>query len=273
MTDPQNPALPVTAAQSWRLWLLTGARRGRVDRRRLRGSHLGLKRLLVEDMAVRGEPPYGWKEFSDAMVRHAIGDAVRLLPEPDGQVLKLAYFGGCSNRQIAGQFGMTESAVAARLRRALDTVSDRIQRSGTKVKRAAYVVAAWFCGRWVESLVHNAAQVTAVAAAAVVVATGGVSTATLPGRQQPPAQAQPAQAGSAAAAVAPGQAPVAAAPALPTQASPEVAPEVPLAEAPVAIPAVAPVTVTQLVPPPPHLAPVPVPVPVAVPPPPPLPRI
>ena len=271
MTDPQNPALPVTAAQSWRLWLLTGARRGRVDRRRLRGSHLGLKRVLVEDMAVRGEPPYGWKEFSDAMLRHAIGDAVRLLPEPDGQVLKLAYFGGCSNRQIAGQFGMTESAVAARLRRALDTVSDRIQRSGTKVKRAAYVVAAWFCGRWVESWVHNAAQVTAVAAAAVVVATGGVSTATLPGRQQPPAQAQPAQAGNGAATtVAPSQAPVAAAPALPTPASPDPAPEVPLAGAPVAVPAVAPVTVTQLVPPP-HVAPVPVPV--SVPPPPPLPRI
>ena len=173
------------AAQSWRLWLLNGTRRGRVDRRRVRGAHLGLKRVLVSDLAVRGEPPYGWKEFSDAMLRHAIGDAVRLLPERDAHALKLAYFGGCSNRDIALEFGMTETAVATRLRRALDFISDRIQRGGATVRRAAYAIAAWFCGRWCESWIDHAAQASAAAAVAVIVVAGGTTPASPPARPQP----------------------------------------------------------------------------------------
>lgn len=173
------------AAQSWRLWLLNGTRRGHVDRRRVRGSHLGLKRVLVSDLVVRGEPPYGWKEFSDAMLRHAIGDAVRMLPERDAHALKLAYFAGCSNRDIALEFGMTEAAVATRLRRALDFISDRIQRGGATVRRAAYALAAWFCGRWCESWFNHAAQASAVAAVAVIVVAGGTAPA-------PQARPQPA---------------------------------------------------------------------------------
>ena len=173
------------AAQSWRLWLLNGTRRGRVDRRRVRGAHLGLKRVLVSDLVVRGEPPYGWKEFSDAMLRHAIGDAVRMLPERDAHALKLAYFGGCSNRDIALEFGMTEAAVATRLRRALDFISDRIQRGGATVRRAAYAIAAWFCGRWCESWFNHAAQASAAAAVAVIVVAGGAAPAPPQARPQP----------------------------------------------------------------------------------------
>lgn len=184
--DPEHPSLPAGIAQSWRLWLLTGARRGPVDRRRLRGSHLGIKRTLLEDSSVRGEPAYGWKEFSDAMYRHAIGDAIETLPDRDEQVLKLAYFGGFSNRDIAAEFGLSEAAVASRLRRALDAISERIQRGGATMRRAAFAVAAWFCGRWCEGWIHRAVEVSAVAAVAVVV------TAAAPGGTGPRAPQQPA---------------------------------------------------------------------------------
>ena len=183
----------MTAAQSWRLWLLNGTRRGRVDRRRVRGAHLGLKRVLVSDLVVRGEPPYGWKEFSDAMLRHAIGDAVRMLPERDAHALKLAYFGGCSNRDIALEFGMTEAAVATRLRRALDFISDRIQRGGTTVRRAAYAVAAWFCGRWCESWLHHSVQASAAVAAAVIVVAGAPAPAAPPARHEPATYTAPSR--------------------------------------------------------------------------------
>lgn len=156
------------------MWLLTGKRRGPIDRRRVRGAHLGLKRVLVADMLVRGEPPYGWKEFSDAMLRQAIGDAVQMLPERDAQALKLAYFGGCSNRDIAHEFGMTEAAVASRLRRALDFISDRIQHSTTVVvRRAMYAVMTWVGWRSWEDWLHHAAEVAAVAAVAMVVVSNG----------------------------------------------------------------------------------------------------
>jgi hypothetical protein len=175
LTDPEHPTLPASAAQSWRLWLMTGIRRDRVDRRRLRGAHLGLKKVLLENMVVRGEPPYGWKEFSDAMLRHAIGDAVRTLPDEDGRLLKLAYFGGFSNREIARQVGLTEAAVASRLRRAIDAISDQIQRAGTMVRRAAYAFAGWLAGRWCENWLHHAAEASSVAAVALVVLSGGAA--------------------------------------------------------------------------------------------------
>lgn len=191
MTHQQNTGVAAAAAQAWRLWLLTGTRRGRIDRRRIRGAHLGLKRLLVEDMAVRGEPAYGWKEFSDAMLRQAVGDAVRMLPEFDGEVLKLAYFAGCSNREIARECGMTEAAVASRLRRALDFISERIQRGGVALRRAAYAVAGWFGARSLSDLLHHAAAASAVAAVAMVVVASGP--APPPGPPQPlvPPQAHP----------------------------------------------------------------------------------
>ncbi len=169
----QKLTLPDRAAQSWRLWLLTGNRREHVDRRRLRGAHLGLKRVLVEDMLVRGEPAYCWKEFSDAMLRQAIGDAVRLLPERDGHVLKLAYFGGFSNQEIAAQIGMTEAAVAARLRHALDEISRQLRRGAATARRSAYAVAIWLGGRWCADWVHRAAEATSVAVVAVAVAFAG----------------------------------------------------------------------------------------------------
>jgi len=98
-------ALPAGAVESWRTWLLTG-RSGMVsDRRRLRGSHRGLKQMLVDGTG--NERPQSWTHFSGAMVRLAINDALHALPKDQTHVVWLAYFAGQSNREIARRLGIS----------------------------------------------------------------------------------------------------------------------------------------------------------------------
>src|ERR1700737_902076 len=120
MVEAEKHALPGGANDSWRTWLMTGSRRTPVDRRRLRGAHRGLKKMLIEGMSNGGDKPHAWKEFSGAMIRHAVDEALRALPLQDKELVKLAYFGGLSNREIAQNIGLTEATVQRRLRRAID---------------------------------------------------------------------------------------------------------------------------------------------------------
>jgi len=155
---------------SWRAWLTSGVRRSPADRRRLRGEHRGLKRMLLEGMTNGGDRPHAWKDFSGVMIRHAVDDAMRSLPAQDKEVVKLAYFGGYSNREIAGQVGLTEATVQRRLRRALTAISDHIQHGRALGRRAAFALAAWRSGRWLTESAHHFAQAAAVAGVTVIVA-------------------------------------------------------------------------------------------------------
>jgi hypothetical protein len=165
MPEAENQALPGATNDTWRTWLMTGARRGPVDRRRMRGDHKGLKRMLVEGMTNGGERPHAWKDFSGAMIRHAVDEAMRTLPPQDKQVVKLAYFGGYSNRAIAAQVGLTEGTVQRRLRRALASISEHIQIG----RRAAFGLALWLSGRWLTETAHHAVQAAAIAAVTAVI--------------------------------------------------------------------------------------------------------
>src|SRR5256885_8071585 len=138
MSEAGNHALPGATNDTWRTWLMTGARRSPVDRRRVRGAYKGLKRMLLEGMSNAEERPHAWRDFSGAMIRHAVDDAIRSLPSEDTHVVKLAYFGGFSNREIAEQVGLTEATVQRRLRRALASISDHIQHGRTLGPRAMY---------------------------------------------------------------------------------------------------------------------------------------
>jgi len=97
--------LPAAASDSWRTWLLTGIRKRPFDRRRVRGAHKGLKKMLVE-----GTPPNDgtlpWNDFSSAMVRQSVDEALNTLPAGHKQAVKLAYFGGLTNEEIAAQLGI-----------------------------------------------------------------------------------------------------------------------------------------------------------------------
>jgi predicted DNA-binding protein (UPF0251 family) len=170
MPEAENYALPGATNDSWRAWLTSGVRRAPADRRRLRGEYRGLKRMLLEGMANGGDRPHAWKAFSGAMVRHAVDDAMRTLPAQDKQVVKLAYFGGYSNREIAEQVGLTEATVQRRLRRALSAISDHIQHGRSLGRRAAFALAAWLSGRWLTEGAHHLAQAAAVASVTVIVA-------------------------------------------------------------------------------------------------------
>jgi RNA polymerase sigma factor (sigma-70 family) len=179
MPEAENYALPGSTNDSWRAWLTTGVRRSSADRRRLRGEYRGLKRMLLEGMTNGGDRPHAWKDFSGAMIRHAVDDAMRSLPVQDKQVVKLAYFGGYSNRQIAEQVGLTEATVQRRLRRALSAISDHIQHGRGLGRRAAFALAVWLSGRWLTDSAQHFAQAAAVASVTVIVAAHPVAPTTV----------------------------------------------------------------------------------------------
>ncbi|HET9780661.1 MAG TPA: sigma-70 family RNA polymerase sigma factor [Candidatus Dormibacteraeota bacterium] len=187
MPEADTHALPGPSNDTWRAWLMTGVRRQQGDKRRIRGAHLGLKRMLVEGMKVRVDNPYSWKEFSDALVRQAVGDAVRSLSPRDAELVKLAYFGGLSNREISATIGMPQATIERRLRRAIATVAEFVERGRGLGQRALGAVAIWLSGRWFHDAVLPAAQATVVAGmAAVMVAQAPAAAAPNPGRAVAP---------------------------------------------------------------------------------------
>jgi len=169
MPEAETSALPRATNDTWRTWLMTGARRTPIDRRRMRGAHKGLKKMLIEGMSNGEERPHAWKDFSGAMIRHAVDDALRSLPPQDKQVVKLAYFGGLSNREIAFEVGLTEATVQRRLRRALATISEHIQHGRALGRRAMYALTVWLTGRWLSDSAHHFAQAAVVAGATAII--------------------------------------------------------------------------------------------------------
>src|SRR5262245_8794553 len=149
MPEFENHNLPAGTNDSWRTWLMTGVRRNPVDRRRMRGDHKGLKKIMLEGLSEAGAGRRAWTDFSGAMVRHAVNDAMQTLPQQDHHVVKLAYFGGYSNREIAAVVGITEGTVQRRLRRALTAISEHIQHGRVVGRRALYTLTVWLTGRWV----------------------------------------------------------------------------------------------------------------------------
>lgn len=168
MPEAHTHTLAGSANDTWRAWLMTGVRREQGDRRRIRGAHLGLKRMLVEGMKVRIDRPYSWKEFSDALVRQAVGDAVRSLPRQDAELVKLAYFAGRSNREISLETGIPQASIERRLRRAIGTIAQFVERGRGLGQRALGAIAIWLSARWFHEAVLPAVQATAVAGMAAI---------------------------------------------------------------------------------------------------------
>src|SRR5690348_12874629 len=169
MPEAENHALPGATNDTWRTWLMTGAHRTPIDPRRMRGAHRGLKRMLVEGMHPGEDRAHAWKDFSGAMVRHAVDEAMRALPAVDKRVVKLAYFGGYSNRAIADETGLTEGTVQRRLRRALAAISEHIQHGRTLGRRAMYALTLWLSSRWLTDATHHAVPAAAIAGVTVIV--------------------------------------------------------------------------------------------------------
>ena len=157
----ENDVVPLAASSSWRTWLMTGARRRPIYRRRVRGAHKGLKRMLVEGMGAGVEGQNPWKSFSGALVRQAVGDAVSSLPPRQKQLIKLAYFSDLSNREIAQGLGITLSSVERGLRQAIASVSEHVERGRNAGRRALYALSIFLGGRWLSDA-HRAVKVGTV---------------------------------------------------------------------------------------------------------------
>lgn len=152
----EHQVVPPTASNSWRTWLMTGVRQGPVYRRRVRGAHKGLKRMLVEGMGESVDAQGSWRRFSGAMVRQAVGEAVGSLPPRQRQLIKLAYFSDFSNREIAQDLGITRGSVERGLRQAIARVSEQVERGRSAGRKAIYALAMFMGGRWL-SEAHLAA--------------------------------------------------------------------------------------------------------------------
>lgn len=188
--DSTEAPEPASVSESWRAWVRTGKPRAPVDRRRVRGEHRGLKKMLIEGLN-GGNGPQPWKGFSSAMVRQAVGEAMGSLRSDDRQVVKLAYFGGLTNREIAEQLGLTVGAVRRRLRQALATVSEYVEGGRALGRRTVQALVLWLAGRSLadsgrrsseplgEHLVRAAAVVAAGATVAAVIASHPASPAQL----------------------------------------------------------------------------------------------
>lgn len=136
LSDEPKAVLLHDAITSWRAWLTSGARRAPIDRRRARGADAQLKRTLMGG-------PSGPVDFSSAMARQAIDEAMNELPTQHRQVVKLAYLGGLTNRQIAQQLGLTVGGVRSRLRESLAVVSAYVERGRASGRRAVHGLVLW----------------------------------------------------------------------------------------------------------------------------------
>ncbi len=210
---------PTAPGDSWRTWLMTGTQGASADRRRVRGAHRGLKKILIEGMTSGGERSRPWQDFSGAMVRQAVNEALNQLPPDHKQVVRLAYFGGLSNREIAQHLGLSVGGVQRRLRLALARVSDHVEHGRAIGRRAISGVLAWVAARQLVQAIHRAPFAGADEAirTAAVIATTLVAASALAAQPAPPARhvaARP-QAVQAAPAVRPPDSSAAAQPAAP----------------------------------------------------------
>src|SRR5258708_10018899 len=107
--------LPAEASDAWRTWLMTGTRRPPFDRRRINGAHRGLKKLMIEGTTSPPDRSLPWNDFSAAMIRQAVDEALNALPSSQKQAVKLAYFRRPANKEIAEPLPLPEAAVPRQL--------------------------------------------------------------------------------------------------------------------------------------------------------------
>lgn len=151
---------------------MTGTRAHPIDRRRLQGQHRGLKQILAEG----GEPDAlrrPWRDFSRAMVRQSVNEAMGRLSPRERVVLTMAYFAGFSNVEIADELGMTVRGVQRSLRRGLDRLSDSLERGKRIALGLVVAIAGGRIARW---LSDTATPATAHAVAAAVLVAAVVTT-------------------------------------------------------------------------------------------------
>jgi hypothetical protein len=147
-----------------------------------------LKKLLIEGTTNPPDRSLPWNDFSAAMIRQAVDEALNTLPSGHKQAVKLAYFGGFTNLEIAEHLGIGEAAAKRMLQVAVDTVSAHVERGKSTTRRVIYFLAMWAGGRQLVDILrrlHPAMDQAAQAGALVMV--GVVTASVLVSRSPTPA--------------------------------------------------------------------------------------
>jgi hypothetical protein len=157
--------LPWPPAGLERSWVLTG--QGTADKRRAKGSSSRLRRLLVGQAQPRGNEGQ-WGDFSRAMERRAVTEALTTLPAELREIVRMAYFQGMSNRAVADNLGLSVDGVRRRLRSALRHLESRLRRAGSSLSSTLVAIGSGWLDR-----AHQGRELV-VAAAGTVAATSAV---------------------------------------------------------------------------------------------------
>jgi predicted DNA-binding protein (UPF0251 family) len=126
--------------------------------------------MFVEGMSNGGDRPHSWTRFSGAMVRQAVDDGMQTLPSEQNQLIKLAYFGGLSNAEIAQRMGVTVGGVERSLQQAIARVGEYVERGRNSARRAVYAVILFFFGRSLANSEHAVSAAALVTVATLMVA-------------------------------------------------------------------------------------------------------
>jgi hypothetical protein len=99
--------------------------------------------------------PSGAVDFPSAMARQTVDEAMSELPSEHRQILKLAYFAGLTNGEIATQLGLTVGGVRHRLRQGLEMIGAYIEQGRATGRRAVHGLAWWLSWRHLDQLIQR----------------------------------------------------------------------------------------------------------------------
>ena len=111
-----------------RSWLLTIVHNRAIDR--LRGTTRLRKEAQIESVERLIEVPDAWETVSTHLEQKQIRDGFAQLPEAQRKTLELAYFGGFTHLEIAGQMGVPLGTVKGRMRMGLEKMRSFLQARG-----------------------------------------------------------------------------------------------------------------------------------------------
>ncbi len=111
-----------------RSWLLTIVHNRAIDR--LRGTTRMRKETQIETVERLLEVPDAWETVSTRIEQRQIREGFAQLPDAQRQTLELAYFGGFTHLEIAGQMGVPLGTVKGRMRMGLEKMRTFLQARG-----------------------------------------------------------------------------------------------------------------------------------------------
>lgn len=110
-------------------WVLTLVHRRAVD--------LIRRETRRKELSVESPPEAGSESVDDMAVtrseRRRVRSALESLPETERQALELAYYGGCSQSEIADRLGVPLGTIKSRMFRGLTRLRELLTQSGTVV--------------------------------------------------------------------------------------------------------------------------------------------